>query len=361
MPQKSYKKLKQYCYFSHLSDAALKSLSKKLQDVEYPAGTEIIKEGAPADAFYLIRKGEVEVLKKTKWGQEAPISASSQGEGFGEMALLTCSPRFCSVTARTNVHLLKLDKSAFEEIVRADSAFAGMMVERHQSFYRYNDIKTTQPFALLQPEQVAAISGRLKEQSFAPGDHIITQGETGDTYYIIKSGKAEVLKESVDNGQEKVAAIEEGEGFGEEALITDSPRSATVRAVDETVVWTLSREDFDAVAKASFLKEVEPDDVPYSEGGQLNYLDVRMKSEFDEEHIPGAVNIPLDELRRRYAEFDRNKEYHVYCLMGARSATAAFLMNSQGLNTKSIKGGILNWPGPIEKGNDGVHKPFKPT
>ena len=86
-----------------------------------------------------------------------------------------------------------------------------------------------------------------------------------------------------------------------------------------------------------------------------------MKTEFDEDHIYGAVNIPLDELRRRYAELDRDREYYVYCLMGARSAAASFLMNNQGLRATSIRGGISNWPGAVEKMNDGVHTPLKPT
>ncbi len=362
MAQTSYRDLKQYCYFSCLSDGALESLAKRLQPVELSAGTCIIEEGAPADAFFLIRKGEVEVTKKTSWGRTAKISVAGHGEGFGEMALLTCAPRFCSVTAKTDVTLLKLKKTDFEDIVRADSAFAGLMVDRHQRFYRYNDIKTSQPFALLPPEKMSAILGKLKEKTFYSGEHIITQGEQGDTYYILKSGKVEVLKKLMDDDETQIiATLEEGQGFGEEALITNSPRSATVRAICETVVWSLAKVDFDSIAKASFLKEIEPADVLSLAEGPINYIDVRMKSEFDEEFIPGAINIPLDELRPRCPELDRSKEYYVYCLVGFRSATAAFLMNSHGLKAKSIRGGILNWPGPVERLGDGVHTPFKPT
>jgi len=80
---------------------------------EVPAGTYIIKEGEPADSFYLVSEGEVDVRKKTRWGQEAKLSAVGNGEGFGEMALLTCSPRCCSVVAITGVRLLRLLKKSF--------------------------------------------------------------------------------------------------------------------------------------------------------------------------------------------------------------------------------------------------------
>ncbi|RJQ44436.1 MAG: hypothetical protein C4538_10480 [Nitrospiraceae bacterium] len=361
MEQTSYKDLRQYCYFSCLSDGALEALSQKLEHVNLSAGTHIIKEGAPADAFYLISKGEVEVTKKTDTGQAATIAVSGRGESFGEMALLTCLPRFCSVTARTDVTLLKLPKPEFEEIIRADSAFAGAMVDRHQRFYLFNELKMLQPFALLEPEKMSALTGKLKEKRFTLGQTIIAQGERGDEYFIVKSGKVEVLKKMLGEEPEHVAILEEGQAFGEEALLTDSPRSATVRTIDETVLWVLAKSDFDSVVKSSFLKEVDPLAVLNGAKGNITFLDVRMKMEFDEEHIPEAINIPLDEIRKRYAELDNSREYYAYCLLGARSATAAFLLNSQGFNARSIKGGILNWPGPLEKGSDGIHTPFKPT
>ena len=127
--------LRKYCYFSSLSDSALEAISQKLAKAEFAAGTMIISEGAPSDAFYLLCNGEVEVLKKTKWGQPAKLSVMSRGDGFGEMALLTCSPRCCSVKAKTDVTLLRLDKAVFEEIVRNDSAFAEPVIIENEGSY----------------------------------------------------------------------------------------------------------------------------------------------------------------------------------------------------------------------------------
>lgn len=194
MAETSYKNLKQYCYFSYLSDGALEALSKKLHIVKIPAGSVIIKEAAPADAFFLVSEGEVEILKKTRWGQTARISVMGHGEGFGEMALLTCSSRCCSVVAKTDVTLFKLLKSDFEEIVRLDSTFSQMVQHKIQDYAQLNQIKTLQPFALLPPERTAALMSKLKEKTYAPGETIITQGEEGDLYYIIKSGRVAVMK-----------------------------------------------------------------------------------------------------------------------------------------------------------------------
>jgi rhodanese-related sulfurtransferase len=218
-----------------------------------------------------------------------------------------------------------------------------------------------QPFSLLPPEKMSALLDKFRDLTYAPGEKIITQGEKGDLYYIIKSGKVAVLKKMMTDEPERVATLQEGEGFGEEALITGAPRSATVQAIDKTDIWALSKTDFDLIVKSSFLEEIYPEDTDAESDSGITFLDVRMKMEYDEERIPGAINIPLDELRSRYGELDRAKQYYVYCLMGARSATATFLMNTQGIKARSIKGGFSGWPGPVEEGSDGIHTPFKPT
>ncbi len=358
MKSPTYEDLKQYCYFHRLSDDALKVLAARLQTGEVPAGTEIIREGEPADSFYFISNGEVEVSKETEFGQRSVLSVVGEGSGIGEMALLTSLTRTATVTAKTDITFFTLSKQDFNEIVSKDSTFSSMLQEKAAGFTRANEFKTLQPFALLPHERMAALTSKLVERTFYVGEHIITQGEEGDIYYIIKSGSVGVFKLMFDIEPEKVAALKEGEGFGEEALITDLPRNATVQASEETVVWMLSREDFDEIMRSAYLDEVFPEDLSDKREGAHALLDVRMDMEFNDEHIPDAINIPLDELRKRYDELDPEMDYYVYCLGGARSASAAFLLQGQGFNAKSIKGGIGAWEGPLTEGSSsGIHKP----
>jgi CRP-like cAMP-binding protein len=363
--------LKKYCYFSNLSDDALEAISKKLKIVEFPSGTDIIREGDAADAFYLLHEGEVEVFQKQKHGESLLTSVKGKGEGFGEMALLTCSPRFATVTARTDVVLYRLMKAEFEEIVRTNSTFFLAVRDKMQDYQRVAKISSMEPFAHLDPEKVPLLFERFEERHYSPGDNIITQGEKGDLYFIIKKGRVAVFKKMLEDKPERVALLSEGDAFGEEALITDSPRNATVQTIDDTTVWTLSRPDFDEIMKSSFFEEISAQDIPDG-NNNWSFIDVRMPVEFNEEHIRDAVNIPLDELRTRYSELDRSKEHYVYCLLGERSASASFLLRSRGLKAKSIKGGINSWTGPVTSNvhAEGVHtpentggtgKPFKPT
>jgi CRP-like cAMP-binding protein/rhodanese-related sulfurtransferase len=359
------KQLRQYCYFSCLSDGALEALSQKLSLVRYPAGTDIVREGELSDSFYFINEGEVEVGKKTSFrgerGKKAVFSLLGRGETFGEMALLTSSSRSATVTAKTDVTLYQLKKMDFEQIVLEDSTLSGKLKERAEGYDRFNRMKVLEPFVHLQPDKTAMLFDKLEERKYNPGEDIITQGEEGDFYYIIKSGHVSVLKQEHGEEPKKVAILSEYEGFGEEALITGAPRSATVRALEETTVWALAKSDFDDVLKSAYLEEVMPGDVPAEQGGPYSLLDVRTRREFEDEHIPGAINIPLDELRRKYSHLDPSRVYFVYCLVGTRSTIAAFLLKTRGFQAKSVRGGLNAWSGALRGDHGGIHSPLVPT
>ncbi len=353
----SYKKLRRYRHFSNLSDGALETISRKLELINLPAGTKIIREKSPADSFYLVNKGEVEVHKRTKWGQSAIIGVVGKSEGFGEIALLTCSPRCCSVTAKTDVELYKLKKSDFERIVHLDATFSNLLESKAHCFTEYDKMKMLQPFALLEPEKMLAVVGQMNEENFSPGETIITQGEKGSLYYIIKSGRASVIKQEKDSEPRQVVELGPGEGFGEEALIREKPRNATVKAIDEITVLTLNKADFDKILGESFIEWYYSEDIPKDKMDQYVFIDARIPPEYEVEHIEGAVNIPIEEMRQRYGELDPSQEYYAYCISDSRGAAAAFLLKSQGFNVKAIRGGLSAWDGPVHQGSDGIDHP----
>ena len=79
------------------------------------------------------------------------------------------------------------------------------------------------------------------------------------------------------------------------------------------------------------------------------FLDVRTREEYAEGHLPGAVNIPLDELGG--ANFGRDRHFYVYCRSGARSARAAGYLKRRGFFVVDL-GGIAGYAGELERGSD---------
>jgi len=94
-------------------------------------------------------------------------------------------------------------------------------------------------FAALPPPTIEHLASKLIPTTVEAGATVVRQGESGDRYYIVQSGRCEVW---IDG--EKAAEVGPGEGFGEIALLRDVPRTATVKAVEGTRLLALDRDDF---------------------------------------------------------------------------------------------------------------------
>ena len=80
-------------------------------------------------------------------------------------------------------------------------------------------------------------------------------------------------------------------------------------------------------------------------------IDVRTKEEYEEGHLPGALNIPMEEVEDRFEEEcpDKEQHYGLYCHSGGRSEVVSSFLNSIGyVNAKNI-GGVISWSGVLEK------------
>jgi CRP-like cAMP-binding protein len=344
--------LKKYNYFSSLSEEALESLSQKLGVMNYPARAVIFNEGDQGDFFYFVKQGRLEVTKTTKFGQVARLSVVSSGQGLGEMSLLTGDSRCCTIKTLTPVVLYALTQADFAGLISRESGFKKALLKKAADSSSFNKIKMLQPFALLEPDRMYALLARMQDRTYGLGEDIIVQGEKGDYYYIIKSGRVAVLKKSKgEQDPKQVALLEEGDAFGEEALIRDDPRNATCRAAEETTVYVLDKVDFDQIMKGSFLDNIFAEDISVQTyRDKYVVIDARVPAEYEEEHIEGALTIPVEILRKQYTELDPKKAYITYCTNDSRGMVAAFLLKNHGFNAKCLRGGISSWEGPTAVG-----------
>eukprot|EP00434_Breviolum_minutum_P002371 symbB.v1.2.002095.t1/scaffold114.1/size323002/1 len=94
--------------------------------------------------------------------------------------------------------------------------------------------------------KVALLTEVLTPQKFTAGSDVIQQGEEGNSFFVIRTGSAMVVREE-EGTEEELMILKKGDYFGERALLTSEVRSATVRADTQLVVLELTREDFDAL------------------------------------------------------------------------------------------------------------------
>ena len=243
--------LQEMAIFSGLSQEEIFLMSSRIQTEKFRKGTEIVRQGDVGDKLYIIQSGHVEVSVRSDatntaaFGTERTVADLSEGDYFGEIALLGEVPRTASCRATTPVETWVLNKRDFNQIVRRhldlpeklDRAVANMTMLKRMPLFRELTYK-----------QINSISSMLKSKTVPAQTVIIRQGDPGDAFYIIRSGEVVVTAGS-EADKKTVARLGEAEYFGEIALVTDQPRTATVTSVSETELLVLEKSDFDAVVE----------------------------------------------------------------------------------------------------------------
>jgi rhodanese-related sulfurtransferase len=104
-------------------------------------------------------------------------------------------------------------------------------------------------FEDLSEEQLLEIASVVEEQVVPEGTMICRQGDPGDSFYLIRSGKVRVFRKDDEGVVTELSRLGPGAGFGEIALLTGKPRSANVETVEETRLDVLTKKHFDRVLK----------------------------------------------------------------------------------------------------------------
>jgi len=143
----------------------------------------------------------------------------------------------------------------------------------------------------------------------------------------------------------RLAELQVGDTFGEEALISEAKRNATVAMETDGSLMRLGKDDFKTLLNEPMLDWVDRAGAEkiIAAGGQ--WLDVRLPSEFEAYHNEGALNVPLYFIRLKLKTLDPSIKYVVCCDTGRRSSAGAFILNERGFQTYVLKDG-LNRNGP---------------
>jgi rhodanese-related sulfurtransferase len=196
-------------------------------------------------------------------------------------------------------------------------------------------------FSRLPPANIEEMFRRMSEIAVKAGQTIITQGAEGDYYYLIEEGVAEVSRMSdAGSAPALLAELHAGDAFGEEALVSDNKRNATVTMKTDGRLLRLNKADFIELLKAPLLNHIGLSAAKQLAQTGAIWMDVRFASEYQFGHIPGAINVPLNEIRNSISELDQGKQYIVYCQTGRRSSAAAFILAQHGFQAQVLEGGV---------------------
>lgn len=197
-------------------------------------------------------------------------------------------------------------------------------------------------FAAFPPAHIDMLLQRFETVAVSRDEVILREGEIGDYYYLVDSGRCLVTRR-VGGVDVTLAELRTGAAFGEEALVSDAPRNATVTMKTDGVLRRLPKAAFVELLRDPLVHAVPWDEALARVAAGARWLDVRYPPEYLHDGLPGALNIPLNELRESLPALDRAREYVIYCQSGRRSAAAAFLMAQRGIGACLLAGGLYRY------------------
>lgn len=333
----------------------INSLDERLQEqvlaqgelLEFKKKKTIFESGTRDPYTFYLLDGELELLAKGA----APMRMTG-GDNNANRALAQLQPRRYTAKALSPVTVFRIERAVLDNILSDEQVLeegSGIVEVEELDDDEEGDWMTrlisSELFTRLPHDNIQQFFAELEAVELKSGEVVVEQGTPGDFLYIVAEGKASVVRRAPGATQDlQLAILKEGDSFGEEALISNSPRNASVKMLTDGFVMRLPKSSFEKLVSNPTLKAV-----PYSEACKLVeqgavWLDVRFKDEHEANAIEGSLNIPLNLMRVEAAKLDKSKSYVVYCDSGARSSTAAFLLARQGVDASYLAGGLARTP-----------------
>jgi len=312
-----------------LSAPARAQLTRRMRVESCEAGQALFKKGD--DARYSVYLLEGEVSLSAPLAPEERISAGAEAARY---PLAHHFPRPLTARAATRVQLLIIDGDV-AELVNPSAAPARPS---------WKDTWLSSPlFRRLSCGHLDTLLTLMEEVPVQAGQMIIRQDEAADCYYVIKQGRCSVSRRPAPRARDvKLAELNAGQGFGEEALITNATRNASITMLEDGALLRLGKDDFIQSLATPLLRHMPYDELLAHRGAVL--VDVRTPEEFETDGLVGSLNMPMPVLRLKAHRLDPARAYVVYSNTGHFSTAAAFILLQQGLDAYVLKDGLSGVP-----------------
>ncbi|HEY4771695.1 MAG TPA: cyclic nucleotide-binding domain-containing protein [Steroidobacteraceae bacterium] len=321
----------------------LAALAKKVSVRTMNAGRLLFKEGDTDKHSIWLVSGMVELRQG-----EQTVAMIQGGSPEAKGPLCPGTPRRASARAVDEIKYLAIDSELLDVIITWDQTGTYEVTELQTQTQNAGDdwmttLLQTKAFHRIPPANIQAIFMRMQRVPYRAAEVVIKQGDEGDYFYVIVNGKCVVTRETPLNKEGiKLAELGVGDSFGEEALIAEAKRNATVTMLTDGLLMRLNKDDFRELMNEPLLQwrsYEEARDI-VARGGK--WLDVRLPSEHQNMCIEDSLNIPLYFIRLKLSALDPSVPYVVYCDTGRRSSAAAYIMVERGFDAYVLRGGLAS-------------------
>ena len=218
--------------FALLAPDARALVVESFEQVDFPFGAVIVREGDEADAFYVLAAGSARVVKAGEHGEEIALNTLHRGDSFGEAGLLDDTQRIATVRASSPVQVLRLHRSIFAALARAHPEVRQAFETLARGRTLWNFFRIHSSFAALPGEALATLVAGLEREDVPAGALVIREGEPPGPMYVVEEGRLRAFR-TEDGADRNLDYLRKGDFFGERSLFLNEPRAASVEAVDD--------------------------------------------------------------------------------------------------------------------------------
>lgn len=338
----SVEQLSKFNPLSSLNCNAIKQAAESVQMKVLTAGSTLFKKGSLDDKSYYLLEGCIDLI-----GDSGVLKSIEAHSSDATNPIIQITPRTATAIAQTDSILIMIESDILDMLLTWDQTSTYQVKELKSGSNNESDdwmlqLLRTEAFHRIPPANIQLIFSKIENVNTTPGQQIITQGDVGDYFYIIKSGRCLVTRATANQPKGiKLAELTDGDTFGEEALISASKRNTTITMLTNGTLCRLSKSDFLELLNEPSLEKFDfPDAQQLVDSGIAIWIDARLPSEFNNHHIKESVNIPLISLRLKISKMKTNMQYIVYCDSERRSSVASFILTEAGFSAGVLRDGL---------------------
>lgn len=231
--------------FEHLPPDALALLASGIEVRDVPGGAVLLQQGEPGEGFFVIQHGILQVEVDSGAAGTHVVGRLAAGDVVGEMAMLHGTRRGATVRAVTSACVLGVSRALFDAVAASDPMTRERLRQAASRRLPSLHLATIPLFAGVDAESLRDFDDESSWVRLSGGETLFRAGDPPDDLYVVVRGRLEV---AVGEGEDDVVThLVTGDVVGEIGVLTGAPRNATVRAIRDTDLVRLSREQLHAL------------------------------------------------------------------------------------------------------------------
>jgi CRP-like cAMP-binding protein len=332
--------------FRAIPFAALSSLKESLERVVIQPGETILKAaGSHTDCNFYLINGEVEV--RHSFEQRISLLADERSNNSALNDQLVGSGFIRAVRA---CELLKIEKQLLELLLQPDEQYSLVDVgvdgiEFFDTEIISDDSQKDWQLVFIQSPMAVNLPAQAIEQLFtcmenievSAGDVLIRERSEGEFFYLIKRGEVIINTDKSGAYCGETVLLEPGQYFGDEALVADTVRNATVSMQTDGLVGRINRQGFERIIKANL---VTYSDIETNRSADI--IDIRFPLERQQQNFAGSLNIPITMLRKGLSALNHDRKYLVAPANDCRSELATYLLRQAGFDASTLRETVVS-------------------